>query len=113
MKSKFVPRQRNGKPIRDYKKRHEFIIPGVPSGVKVPGNTPGDLEKALKIMKRQMKDSGVIAEFKSRREYEKPSAINRKKMNKAVRMQQKWERDKRTYDKHHPCWTAIINGQAV
>ena len=86
---KFVPRQRNGKPIRDYKKRHEF-----------------------KIMKRQMKDSGVIAEFKSRREHEKPSATKRKKMNKAIRMQQKWERDRKTYDKHNPCWTAIINGVA-
>ena len=48
-KRKYVPRDRSGRPIKNYRKRSDFIIKGVPNGVKVPGNTPGDLEKALKI----------------------------------------------------------------
>ena len=110
--AKFIPKDRSGKPIKNYKKRHEFIVPGAPNAVRVPGNTPGDLEKALKILKRQVKDSGIFEELRDRREFEKPSAIKRKKMNRAIRFQQKWERSRKAYDKANPCWSAIINGQA-
>ena len=110
--AKFQPRDRSGKPIRNYRKRHEFIMPGCPSGVKVPGKSSEDLEKALKILKRQVKDSGIFEELRDRREFEKPSAIKRKQMNRAIRFQQKWERSRKAYDKANPCWSAIINGQA-
>ena len=108
---KFVPRDRSGKPISNYKKRHEFVIPGVPSGVKVPGNTPGDLEKALKIFKRQLKDTGKLEELRDRRYYEKPSAAKVKKMDKAIRLQQKKTRLEKAWDKKH-IWTSIIDGKA-
>ncbi len=108
--AKFIPKDRSGKPIHNYKKRHEFIVPGVPSAVKVPGKTSGDLEKALKIFKRQMKDAGTLEELRDRREFEKKSAIKRKQMNKAIRSQQKLERFAKINDK--PCWTWIVNGQA-
>ncbi len=70
---KFIPKDRSGKPIKNYRKRHEFIIPGVPSGVKVPGTSAGDVEKALKIFKRQMKDSGTLEELRDRRYFIKES----------------------------------------
>ena len=44
---KFQPKTRSGKVIKNYRKRVDFIIPGCPSGVRVPGSSPGDLEKAL------------------------------------------------------------------
>ena len=53
--AKFTPKDRSGKPIKNYKKRHEFIVPGAPNAVRVPGNTSGDLEKALK------KKTGILA----------------------------------------------------
>ena len=107
---KFVPRQRNGKPIKDYKKRHEFIIPGVPEGVKVPGKSASDLEKALKIFKRQSKDLGTLQELKSRREYVKKSLLKRRKKDAAIRQLQKEERYRKANE--IDCWTTIVNGQA-
>ena len=56
MNKKFQGKTRSGKPIKNYRKRVDFVIPGVPSGVKVPGPSYGDLEKALKVFKRQVKN---------------------------------------------------------
>ena len=45
----FTPKDRSGKPIRNYRPRKDFDLPGQPYGVKVPGNGDrDDLEKALK-----------------------------------------------------------------
>ena len=109
---KFIPKDRSGKPIQNYRKRHEFIMPGVPSGVKVPGTSPGDVEKALKIFKRQMKDTGTLEELRDRRYYEKPSKLKTIKLEKAIRAQSKEERRKKRIDKRY-IWTAIIDGKAV
>jgi len=109
--AKFQPRDRSGKPIRNYRKRHEFIMPGCPSGVKVPGNSSEDLEKALKIFKRQLKDTGTMEELRDRKEYIKPSKIKMKNMEKAIRMQAKKTRWEKMRDKNH-IWTAIIDGKA-
>ncbi len=108
--AKFTPRDRSGKPIKNYRKRHDFIIPGIPSGVKVPGTTTGDLEKSLKILKRQVKDIGVFEELRDRREFEKKSAKKRKQMNRAIRSQQKMRRMEKMNEKE--CWTFIIDGKA-
>lgn len=57
-------------------------IPGCATGVKVVN---GNIELALKIFKRKVKDSGKLEELKARKEYIKPSAVKRKKMQQAVR----------------------------
>jgi len=108
--SKFVPRSRDGKSIKNYRKRHEFILPGNSSGVKVPSPATGDLEKALKVFKRQMKDSGKLLEYKSRKEHIKKSEKNKIKMEKAIREQKK--RDRFNSRSNRGVWTAIIDGKA-
>jgi len=57
-------------------------VPGCFTAVKVVN---GNIELALKAFKRKIKDSGKIEELKDRKEYIKPSAVKRKKMQQAVR----------------------------
>ena len=57
-------------------------VPGCFTAVKVVN---GNIELALKAFKRKLKDSGKIEELKDRKEYIKPSAVKRKKMQQAVR----------------------------
>ena len=75
---------------KPYKKirREDMEIPGCYTGVKVVN---GNIELALKTFKRKMKDSGKLEELKDRKEYIKPSAVNRKKMQQAVRAE--WRRN--------------------
>ena len=44
----------------------------------------GQVEKAMRILKRKVKDSGILMEYRDRQFYEKPSAIKREKKNKAI-----------------------------
>tara|TARA_Y100000389_G_scaffold158092_1_gene159421 strand:+ start:606 stop:875 length:270 start_codon:yes stop_codon:yes gene_type:complete len=69
---------------KPYKKvrREDMEIPGCYTGVRVVN---GNIELALKAFKRKMKESGKLEELKARKEYLKPSAIKRKKMNDAKR----------------------------
>jgi len=69
---------------RPYKKirREDMEVPGCFTAVKVVN---GNIELALKAFKRKLKDSGKIEELKDRKEYIKPSAVKRKKMQQAVR----------------------------
>ena len=46
------------------------------------------IEKALKKFKRKFEKTGIIRELRSRQASEKPSVTNRKKMVKAVYVQQ-------------------------
>ena len=39
----------------------------------------GNLEKALSIFKKRIKESGILEEYKNKQEYVKPSVIKRKK----------------------------------
>ena len=75
---------------KPYKKirREDMEIPGCYSGVRVVN---GNIELALKMFKRKMKDSGKLEELKYRKEFLKPSAIKRKKMQQAVRAE--WRRN--------------------
>ena len=75
---------------KPYKKirREDMEIPGCYTGVRVVN---GNIELALKTFKRKMKDSGKLEELKDRKEYIKPSAVNRKKMQQAVRAE--WRRN--------------------
>lgn len=110
-KRKHTPRDRSGRPIKNYRKRSDFIIPGVPGGVRVPGPTSGDLEKALKIFKRQLKDSEKLDEFKERRYFEGKSAKRVKMMDYAKAMQKRDTARRLRWDRNH-IWTCIRDGKA-
>ena len=56
------------------------------ASVEVKGN---DINKALKLLKRKVDQSGHIQELKDRREYRKPSVVKREKMNKVLYRLQK------------------------
>ena len=59
-------------------KKHQLaIIPGVSNGVAVNGN----LDFALRVFKRQVKDAGTIDELKERREFTKKCVTQRDKYN--------------------------------
>ena len=47
-----------------------------------------NIERALKKFKRKVEKTGVVKELRSRQAFEKPSVTNRKKMMKAVYVQQ-------------------------
>ena len=47
-----------------------------------------NIERALKKLKRKFEKTGVVKELRSRQAFEKPSVTNRKKMMKAVYVQQ-------------------------
>ena len=68
-------------------RKEDMDIPGCASGVRV---VHGNIELALKLFKRKMKDSGKLEELKERKEYIKPSAVKRKQMQQAVRAE--WRR---------------------
>ena len=46
-----------------------------------------NIEKALKKFKRKYEKTGIVKELRSRQAFEKPSVTNRKKMMKAVYVQ--------------------------
>ena len=76
--------------------KHEFFIPGA-LGIKV---LDGNIELALKKLKKEMKEAEVIQEYKDRRYHEKPSAVKTKKMEEAIRWQRKLDRDRAWFDRN-------------
>lgn len=54
--------------------------------IRVNGN---DVEKALKILKRQIQKDGLLRELKERRFYEKPSVKSRRKQREAHKRRMK------------------------
>ncbi len=46
-----------------------------------------NIEKALKKFKRKFEKTGIVRELRARQAFEKPSVTNRKKMMKAVYVQ--------------------------
>lgn len=46
------------------------------------------IERALKKFKRKFEKTGVVRELRSRQAFQKPSVTNRKKMMKAIYVQQ-------------------------
>jgi len=44
----------------------------------------GDINKALKLFKKRVEDSGHIQELRRRKEYKKPSTIKREKRDKVL-----------------------------
>jgi ribosomal protein S21 len=47
----------------------------------------GDINRALKIFKRAVMDSGHIFEYKDRQEYTKPTTVRRREKQVAIRNQ--------------------------
>ncbi len=60
--------------------------------IRVNGN---DVEKALKILKRQIQKDGLLRELKERRFYEKPSVKSRRKQREAHKRRMKNARMRR------------------
>lgn len=75
---------------KKFKKREEQFLYGHALGVKVINK---NVEAALRKWKRIVKESGVIDEYKSRREYIKPTTKRRKQKNDAIRAE--WVRRQR------------------
>lgn len=68
-----------------------YDIEGCYSGVKV---LEGNIESALSIWKRRLRDSNKLSILKDKKEYNKPSRTNRKKRADAIRQQQFVEMNK-------------------
>lgn len=100
---------------RPFKKRHtraDFYIAGNPDGVKVPDSDSFTLEKALKYLKRQLKDSEKLFLYKNKRYYEKPSQVRKVKMERAVAMQRREDAiQRRMYGKNN-CWLVMTKDGA-
>lgn len=60
-------------------KYHDAIVPGSATGVQVNG----DLSFALRLFKKNMKDSSKLEECYTRKEYTKPSILRRKQLDLA------------------------------
>ncbi|MDA8168100.1 MAG: 30S ribosomal protein S21 [Nitrospiraceae bacterium] len=54
--------------------------------IKVNGN---DIEKALKIFKREVQKDGLLKELRERQYYEKPSVRSRRKQREALKKKMK------------------------
>ena len=77
--------------MRKYKKQKEQ------RGLRIDVRN-NNVEGALKILKRKIKDSGLILELKKRSFYEKPSKVNREKKNmQKLRYGYQSEKEKSSY----------------
>jgi small subunit ribosomal protein S21 len=56
--------------------------------IVVPVKEGENIERALKKFKRKYEKTGIVKELRARQAFQKPSVINRKKMMKAVYVQQ-------------------------
>jgi ribosomal protein S21 len=61
------------------------VVPGNGMAVRVLGNKKHDLDFALRLWKKKLKDSEIIDNLKTRREYEKPSVTKRRNKDEAIR----------------------------
>ena len=59
-----------------------MIVPGRFRAAKVVN---GNIEAALRVFKRQIKDSDVLQEVRDRQEFIKPSAVKRRQKQQAIR----------------------------
>ena len=70
----------------------QSIVPGNGNAVKVLGKGPKDIEHALRLWKKNVKESNVIENLKSKMEYEKPTTKKRRLKNDAIRNRKRNER---------------------
>lgn len=55
----------------------------------------GDLERALRVLKRKMRREGIVAEVRAREAYQKPGDVRRRKRAQAVKRHRKAEKRRR------------------
>ena len=91
--------------------RHDFYVEGNPDAVKVPDSSTYSLERALKYLKRQLKDSDKLASYRAKKEYIKPSQVRRKEKEEAERNNQYQLRMEKRHEKGY-VWVAIEDGKA-
>ncbi len=65
-------------------KYHQSVVPGGGTSVNVVNR---DINFALRIWKRKLKNADILDKLKDNREYTKPSIIKRKQKTKAVYIQ--------------------------
>lgn len=68
--------------------------------VKVTGNTDADVQRAIRIFNKKVKDAGIVQEVYSRREYVKPSVRRRLKREESIRRrirEEKREQNRKKY----------------
>lgn len=58
----------------------------------------GNVDQALRVLKKKMQREGIFREMKLRRDYEKPSAKKKREKAEAVRRSRKLERKRRSRD---------------
>ena len=58
----------------------------------------GNVEQALRVLKKKMQREGLFREMKLRRHYEKPSEKNKRETSENIRRARKLERKKRQND---------------
>jgi|688.fasta_scaffold1842558_1 small subunit ribosomal protein S21 len=68
-------------------KQHQQIVPGNALAVSVVGTEMYDLTHALKAWKRKVKAANILNIVKERKEYIKPSVIQRDQKSKASYIQ--------------------------
>ena len=69
--------------------------------VKVTGNTEADVQRAIRIFNKKVKEAGIIQEIYDRREYVKPSVKKKLKKEEAIRRrirEDKKEQNRRKYN---------------
>ena len=80
--------EQNKKPYKKVR-RDDMEIMGKPMSVKVVHN---QIEPAIKLWKRKLKDSGILEQLKERKEFIKPSAVKRKQREEAIRREYRLRR---------------------
>ena len=80
--------EQNKKPYKKVR-RDDMEIMGKPMAVKVVHN---QIEPAIKLWKRKLKDSGILEQLKERKEFIKPSAVKRKQREEAIRREYRLRR---------------------
>lgn len=56
--------------------------------IVVPVKEGENIERALKKFKRKFERTGIVRELRARQQFDKPSVIKRKKLTKAIYVQQ-------------------------
>lgn len=54
----------------------------------------GNLERAMKVLKRKLVDDGLFRELQARQAYEKPSDERKRRHNNAVQKQRKADKER-------------------
>ena len=83
------PRPREGRQTNAMKETKRIIINRKRTKMIIVQVKEGEnIERALKKFKRKFEKTGIIKQLRARQAFEKPSVTNRKKMVKAIYVQQ-------------------------